>query len=223
MLALLGDLRDYRGGAVREGCPAGNRDDRGRQPPPSSGAWEGFVRQAAKFLGEILTWVVIGLMVVLTTVVIVAVIYRKAGASLSWYDEVASVLLAWITYYGAALAALKRGHIGFDDVLLSLPIPARKVAVIVAEFLVLFFFALLAWAGYTVLTILEGETLVSLTWVPVSLTQSVIPIGAVLFIVCELLSLPDYWRLVMSGHSTEHAVMAHDATPERPSSNGGQG
>ena len=32
-------------------------------------------------------------------------VYRKAGASLTWYDEIASILLAWVTYYGAALAA----------------------------------------------------------------------------------------------------------------------
>ncbi len=179
------------------------------------------MRQAANILGEILTWVVIALMVVLTTIVIVAVVYRKLGASLSWYDEIASVLLAWITYYGAALAALKRGHIGFDDVLLSLPLPARKLAVIVAELLVLFFFGLLAWAGIEVLAILQGETLVSLTWVPVSITQSVIPIGAILFIVCDLLSLPDYWRDIMAGRSTEHAVMAHDATPSHSTRDGG--
>ena len=179
------------------------------------------MRQAAKILGEFLTWVVIALMVILTTIVIVAVVYRKLGASLSWYDEIASVLLAWITYYGAALAALKRGHIGFDDVLLSLPLPARKVAVIAAEVLVLFFFGLLAWAGFEVLTILQGETLVSLTWVPVSITQSVIPIGALLFIVCDLLSLPDYWRDVMAGRSTEHAIMAGDATPDDSTRDGG--
>ena len=38
--------------------------------------------------------IVILLMVTLTLIVLVAVIYRKAGDSLSWYDEVASVLLA---------------------------------------------------------------------------------------------------------------------------------
>jgi TRAP-type C4-dicarboxylate transport system permease small subunit len=171
------------------------------------------LRQAARVLGELLTWVVIGLMMVLTGVVIVAVVYRKLGASLSWYDEVASVLLAWLTYYGAALAALKRGHIGMDDLLLALPHPWRRVAVIVSEALVLFFFGLLAWSGWRVLQILEGETLVSLTWVPVSVTQSVIPIGAVLFIVAELLSLPDYYRDALAGRSTEHQVMAHGATP----------
>lgn len=171
------------------------------------------MQKAARIFGEILTWVVIGLMILLTSVVVVAVIYRKMGASLSWYDEVASVLLAWITYYGSALGALKRSHIGFDDVLLALPRNVRRWAVIVAEVLVLTFFALLGWSGYAVLQILEGETLVSLTWVPVVVTQSVIPIGAVLFILAEILSLPDYWRDVMAGKSVEHAVLAHGATP----------
>lgn len=175
------------------------------------------MRLFARLLDEFLIWFVIFLMVVLTTVVIVAVVFRYTGSSLSWYDEVASILLAWVTYYGAALAALRRGHIGFDDVLLALPLPLRKAAVILAEALVLFFFGLMAWAGVTVLQILEGSTLVSLTWVPVSVTQSVIPIGAVLFIIAELLSLPDYWRDVMAGHSTEHAPMAHGETPEETS------
>jgi len=172
------------------------------------------LRKVATIFGEVLTWIVITLMVVLTTVVVVAVVYRKLGASLSWYDEVSSVLLAWVTYYGAALAALKRSHIGFDDVLLALPRRWRAAAVVAAEILVLFFFALLGWSGMRVLEILEGENLVSLTWVPVSVTQSIIPIGAVLFIVAELLSLPDYWRDVMAGRSVEHQPLAHGATPE---------
>lgn len=157
-----------------------------------------------KYLEICLEWMLIILMVALTAVVIIAVIFRKLDASLSWYDEVASILLSWVTYYGAALAALKRKHIGFDSVLLSIPMPVRMVAMAVAEILVLGFFVLLAWAGWQVLQVLEGDTLVSLTFVPVQLTQSVIPIGAVLFIVCELISLPSYWRSVAAGHSLEH-------------------
>lgn len=178
------------------------------------------MRAIGRGLGEFLSWVVIALMVALTAVVVIAVVYRKLGASLSWYDEVASILLAWITYYGAALAALNRSHIGFDDVLRLMPVGARKVAVVVAEILVIFFFALLAWAGWKVLMVLQGMSLISLTWVPVQLTQSVIPIGAALFIVAEILSLPDYWRDVMAGRSTEHAPMAHGATPDGDPGNG---
>lgn len=159
----------------------------------------------SKILERLLEWTLIALMVLLTIIVIIAVIYRKLDASLSWYDEVASIALAWITYYGGALAALKRKHLGFDTLLLAIPMPQRMIATVFAEICVLGFFALLAWAGTEVLLVLEGDTLVSLTWMPVRLTQSVIPIGAALFIVCELLSLPGYWRMVASGMSLERA------------------
>ncbi len=151
-----------------------------------------------------LQWALVGLMIALTVMVIVAVVYRKLGASLSWYDEVASVMLAWITYYGAALAALKRQHLGVDSVLLRLPAPARLACVALAEALVLAFFLVLGWAGWRVLQVVGDESLISLPWVPVSLTQSVIPVGAALFVVCELLSLPAYWRSMRAGHSLGH-------------------
>jgi TRAP-type C4-dicarboxylate transport system permease small subunit len=161
-------------------------------------------------LETLLEWVLIVLMVVLTSVVVIAVVYRKLDASLSWYDEVASVLLSWVTYYGAALAALKRKHIGFDTVLLTIPMPVRMWAVALAEVLVIAFFVLLAWAGWEVLMVLEGTSLVSLRWVPVQLTQSVIPVGAVLFILCELASLPEYWRAIAAGRSIEHAEIEEE-------------
>ncbi len=163
-------------------------------------------------LDSLLQWTVIFLMVVLTVIVILAVFARKLGASFVWYDEVASVMLAWVTYYGAALAALKRQHIGFDGLLLRLPLKARMTAVVIAEVLVIGFFVLLAWAGLEVLAVVGGDRLVSLTWVPIAVTQSVIPIGAVLFIICELVSLPEYWRAIRSGHSTEHPEYVPEGT-----------
>lgn len=158
-------------------------------------------------LSRLLETVVVLLVLSLTAVVVVAVIYRKAGASLSWYDEVASVLLAWVTYYGAALAALKRQHIGFDGLVRSVSPGLRAAFVAVAEICVFGFFILLAWTGWIVLEVLAGDTLISLPGVSVQITQSVIPIGAVLFIICEALSLPDYWRHLNEG-------TGHDLPPE---------
>jgi len=155
----------------------------------------------SKGLRWCLEWITIILMVALTAVVIIAVLYRIFGNSLSWYDEVAAVGLAWITYYGASLAALRREHIGFDSVLLSIHMPWRMGAVIVAEVLVIGFFVLMAIAGFKVLAVLQGDSLVSLTWIPVQVTQSIIPIGAILFIVAELLSLPRYWCHIATGHN----------------------
>ena len=168
----------------------------------------------SRWLDELLQWAVIVLMVSLTAVVISAVIWRKMGASFSWYDEVASVLLAWVTYYGAALAALRRGHIGFDGGLLAIALPWRMVAAAVAEIVVIGFFVILAWTGMRVLQVLEGDTLVSLTWVPVTLTQSVIPLGAALFILAELLSLPAYWRGVREGTIWGHEALVETASDE---------
>jgi TRAP-type C4-dicarboxylate transport system permease small subunit len=103
-------------------------------------------------------------------------------------------MLAWLTYYGAALAALKRAHIGFPGLVNSLPPRWRVPMVWLGEACVVGFFALLAWFGLQVLVILGGDSMVSVPWVPTRFTQSVIPIGAALFIVAQLLSLPEVLR-----------------------------
>ncbi|MCB1478039.1 MAG: TRAP transporter small permease subunit [Tepidamorphaceae bacterium] len=167
-----------------------------------------------KTIEWLLEWFLIFLMVALTFVVVISVIWRLAGESFSWYDEIASIQLSWITYYGAALAALKRRHIGFDTLLLTLSPGLRAAGLIVAEITVIGFFAIMAWTGMQVLQVLEGTYLISLTWIPVQLTQSVIPIGAVLFIICELLSLPEYWRMTMAGKSLEHAEIEEEVESE---------
>lgn len=133
------------------------------------------------------------LMTSLAVVVIVGVGFRKAGAALVWYDEVASILLAWLTYYGASLAALKRAHIGFPKLVESAAPRLRLYLVLCREAIVIGFFVLVAWAGLQVLLVLDGIYLASLPSVSVRLTQSVIPIGAVLFIIAELLSFAEIW------------------------------
>lgn len=129
------------------------------------------------------------LVAALVLVVVAGVVFRKLGASLVWYDEVASILLVWLTYYGSCLVALDRAHIGFPNLVRSLNPRLARVLVFVREIVVIGFFVVLAWAGWRVLLVLEGNYLVSLPWMPTQLTQSVIPIGSVLFIMAELLSL----------------------------------
>ncbi len=138
-----------------------------------------------------LTAFVIFLLASLAIIVLMGVTYRKFGIAMVWYDEVASIALAWLTYYGAALAALKRSHIGFPGLVNAMPPALRVPVVLLGEAVIIGFFALLAWYGYQVLVILDGDTMVSLPWVPTRLTQSVIPVGAVLFILAQLFSLPE--------------------------------
>ncbi len=134
------------------------------------------------------------LMAVLAIIVVSAVAFRYSGASFTWYDEVASIVLAWITYYGAALAAIRRAHLGFPNLVAMLPPVLRLVALVASETVVFVFFILLAKFGYEAILLLQGDALVSLPWVKVEVVMSVIPIGAVLFILAELCTLPDKAR-----------------------------
>ena len=52
---------------------------------------------------------------------------------------------------------------------------------------------LVAWAGFRVLQVLDGIYLASLPSVSARVAQSVIPIGAVLFIIAELMSFAEIW------------------------------
>ena len=160
---------------------------------------------------RVLTAFVLLLLAGLAVVILYAVACRKLGYSLVWYDEVASIMLAWLTYYGAALAALHRAHIGFPGLVNSLPPRWRIAAVWFGEACVIGFFALLSWFGLQVLLILSGDTLTSLPWVLTRFTQSVIPIGGVLFIIAQLLSLPDVLRQARSGRIVDHEQLAVDA------------
>ena len=143
---------------------------------------------------KVLATVVATIVGALAAVVVVGVVFRKAGAALVWYDEVAAILLAWLTYYGAALVALRRAHIGVPVLVERLQGGARTVAVLIGEAAVIGFFVVLAWAGLQVQAALGGVPLVSLPSVPSALAQSVIPIGAVLFVIAQLLSMPDALR-----------------------------
>ena len=143
---------------------------------------------------KFLEWVVIVLMSAMAIEVTIGICYRALGRSLSWYDEVAVILLAWVTFYGSALAALKRAHIGFPGLVRSMPPRRRVVFVIAGRIIVIAFLALLGWIGFSVLDVLATDYLISLPDVSVAWTQSVIPLSCVLFIVAELLNLPDAIR-----------------------------
>ena len=139
----------------------------------------------------LLEWVVMFLMVVLAVEVTLGIVYRTLGQSLVWYDEVASVLLAWLTFYGSALASVKRGHIGCPELVDQLSPPLKRAIGIFSQILVIAFFALLGWVGASILPILAGDALVSLPWVPMSFVQSVIPVSSALILVAEVMNLLD--------------------------------
>jgi TRAP-type C4-dicarboxylate transport system permease small subunit len=146
---------------------------------------------------------VVLLMAAMFVIVLLGVTFRTAGSALVWYDEIAEILLAWLTYYGAALAALKRAHIGIPTVVNALPFGGRVAAFVAAEACVLAFFLVLAWTGWRVVEVLAVDFLISIPEISTQYTQSVIPIGAALFVVAQVLSMPEAWRDTVAGGAAE--------------------
>ena len=143
---------------------------------------------------RLLEWLVAALMIVLFAEVTLGVVFRAIGAALIWYDEIASVLLAWLTFYGAALASVKRAHIGCPELVQTMSWRARRAFNIVAEILVIGFFVLLGVVGATVMPVLATDALVSVPSIPMSVVQSVIPISAALIVIAEVLYLVELVR-----------------------------
>jgi len=133
----------------------------------------------------------IALMALLAVVVTAGVAFRYTGYSLVWYDEVATILLAWVTFYGSALAVLKHGHMGVPEIVRMLPLGPRVALTLLAQAVTVAFWVVAAWVGYTVLEILRTDSLVSLPSVSVAVPQSVIPISAILIIIAHVLVLPE--------------------------------
>jgi TRAP-type C4-dicarboxylate transport system permease small subunit len=148
---------------------------------------------------RLLEWIAIALMAALAGEVTVGVAFRYSGYSLVWYDEVATILLAWVTFYGSALAVLKHAHLGVPEIVRMMPPRWRVATTFVAQACTLAFFVLLAWMGYVVLEVLATDTLVSLPEVSVAYAQSVIPVSALLIIVAQLLVFPEVLREARRG------------------------
>lgn len=170
----------------------------------------------AKAFGRLVELVAVVLLLTLAAIVVTAVVFRYLlNDSLPWYDELASVLLAWITYFGAALAALRRAHLGFSTFVLALPAAPRAVVVVLAEAVTCAVFVALAWAGWRVLAVMEGMSLESLPGVSLQLVQSIVPIGCACFVIAQLLSAPAEWKRLMAGRDAERdAIEAEIAKAE---------
>ena len=159
-----------------------------------------------RFYDRLLEVIAVAMIVAVTVIVILGFTYRWVGASLVWYDEVAAIALAWLTYYAGALAALRGAHLGFPGLVNSFPPTWRVVATLFSSGVTICFFILMAWVGTQLLPVIAGLTLVSLPEISQALVMSAIPIASVLFVLAELLRLPGLLREARRGPLVDHEL-----------------
>jgi TRAP-type C4-dicarboxylate transport system permease small subunit len=106
------------------------------------------------------------------------------GASLAWYDEFASYLLVWLTFYGAVVASYHGRHIAFEMVVDRFLRNTRRILEAVAELFVLGFQVVLFYYGWVLTQKMGDETAVSLVWVKMGWVYSVLPLtGGVMLLI----------------------------------------
>ena len=159
-----------------------------------------------RFYDRLLEVIAVVLIVAVTLIVVLGFSYRWAGYSLVWYDEVASISLAWLTYFASALAAMRGAHLGFPGLVNSFPSNLRVVATLFSSGVTIFFFVLMAWVGTKLLPIIAGITLVSIPEVSQGIVMAAIPIASAMFVLAELLRLPKLLAEARRGPLIDHEI-----------------
>ena len=134
---------------------------------------------------DLVEWWAMLLLVLMVVLVCLGVFFRYAlGASLAWYDEFASYLLVWLTFYGAVVASYHGRHIAFEMVVDRFMRNTRRIVETVAELFVLGFQVVLLYYGWQLTRKMGDETAVSLAWIKMAWVYSVLPItGGVMLVI----------------------------------------
>jgi TRAP-type C4-dicarboxylate transport system permease small subunit len=146
------------------------------------------------------------LLVLMVALVCFGVFFRYVlGASLAWYDEFASYLLVWLTFYGAVAASYRHRHIGFETVVNRFMPNTRRIVEVVAELFVLAFHFVLFYYGWLLMQKMGDETAISLPWIKMGWVYSVLPIAGGLML---LISLGRLRQLITGGGAGKGAEAA---------------
>jgi len=139
---------------------------------------------------DLVEWWAVLLLVLMVAVVSLGVFFRYAlQAALVWYDEFASYLLVWLTFYGAIVASYRKRHIGFEVVVNGLPPQTRRIIDSISECFVLGFQVVLFWYGWLLVQKMGDESAISLPWVKMGWVYSVLPIAGGLMLLISLMRL----------------------------------
>ena len=110
------------------------------------------------------------------------VVFRYAGASLGWSEEVSRHLLVAITFLGGTVAYKRASFIGLQGFGHHLGPAVQQIIVVGLQVLTLACFCLLAWFG-AVYTVKAAEHTSSSLQIPMAIPFSVIPVAFAIFIV----------------------------------------
>ena len=141
---------------------------------------------------DLIEWWAVLLLVLMVVVVCLGVFFRYVlNAALVWYDEFASYILVWLTFYGAVVASYRRRHIGFEMVVSKFQPKTRRIFDFTGECFVLLFQLVLFYYGWLLVDRMGDGSAITLTWVKMGWVYSVLPVTGGLMLLISLMRLVD--------------------------------
>ena len=119
---------------------------------------------------------------VICLILFAQVVFRYAGASLGWSEEVSRHLLVAITFLGGTVAYKRASFIGLKGFGHRLGPAIQRAIVVGLQVLTLACFGLIAWFG-AVYTLKAAEHTSSSLQIPMAVPFSVIPAASVIFVI----------------------------------------
>jgi len=180
-----------------------------RQPHSTSGPHQSNRLSPLDLLGGAISNLGAVFLAAVTIVVLIGVVARYVlSISLPWAEEVARLLLVWLTFMGAAAATYKRTNIRVDTIYARFkPGPVRLGFEMLSIGLTIFALVVLAWASRSLLTGPSAEAISPGSGIEARWTRIALPIASVAMIVFLLAEL----RWVV----TNRQVHAADPAGER--------
>lgn len=128
------------------------------------------------FLNEFEQYLATIFFLVLTILLMVQVISRYVFSfSLTWLEELATVMFVWMVYFGISGAVRTRKHLKIDAILDIVPFKAKKVMLILDNIIFMFFNL---FVSYTILDIIERlvGSKTSILKMPKDVIYAIIPV-----------------------------------------------
>jgi len=143
---------------------------------------DGFVR--------VLELVVIVMVMLITLDVLWGIVTRTFGTQAAYTDELARVLLVWISMLGGALAFARKAHLGVDFFVGKMDPGVRKALAVVVQCVTVSLAAVVFIAGGTVLARAQwGQVLPTMPWMSKGSVYAAIPIAGVFILMFALENL----------------------------------
>ena len=113
------------------------------------------------------------------------------GEQSSWTEELARVLLIWVSLLGGALAYSAKIHLGLDLFVNSLDPHSRKTVMVATDLIIMFFavFVLIIGGGKLVLETLRLEQMMMALGIAKGYVYLAVPISGLFFLIFSIESL----------------------------------